>query len=185
AATPTERQTAFGQCSSQPTLGRGCRRAGSAERPSCDPQSEERLGAETFQFFCKIPSSDGFQAVTPPGPLLSVRSAQTGLGSLGVAFSRGSSLHSLTTTSSPGMSNHPGLRAPMWKLVIEDDEGKRTVVPLSRDDYTIGRQEGNTIRLTERNVSRTHGRVRRNRSGNGAGDVFVLEDLRSYNGVFV
>ncbi|MBX3199571.1 MAG: FHA domain-containing protein [Labilithrix sp.] len=73
----------------------------------------------------------------------------------------------------------------MWKLVIEDDEGKRTVVPLSRDDYTIGRQEGNTIRLTERNVSRTHGRVRRNRSGNGSGHVFVLEDLRSYNGLFV
>lgn len=71
----------------------------------------------------------------------------------------------------------------MWKLVIEDDEGKRTVVPLSRDDYTIGRQEGNTIRLTERNVSRTHGRVRRNR--NGAATAFVLEDLRSYNGVFV
>jgi pSer/pThr/pTyr-binding forkhead associated (FHA) protein len=73
----------------------------------------------------------------------------------------------------------------MWKLVIEDDEGKRTVVPLSRDDYTIGRQEGNTIRLTERNVSRTHTRVRRSRSGNGAGHTFVLEDLRSYNGVFV
>jgi ABC transport system ATP-binding/permease protein len=73
----------------------------------------------------------------------------------------------------------------MWKLVIEDDEGKRTVVPLSRDDYTIGRQEGNTIRLTERNVSRSHGRVRRNRSANGSGHMFVLEDLRSYNGVFV
>jgi pSer/pThr/pTyr-binding forkhead associated (FHA) protein len=73
----------------------------------------------------------------------------------------------------------------MWKLVIEDDEGKRTVVPLSREDYTIGRQEGNTIRLTERNVSRTHGRVRRNRSANGAGQSYVLEDLRSYNGVFV
>jgi pSer/pThr/pTyr-binding forkhead associated (FHA) protein len=71
----------------------------------------------------------------------------------------------------------------MWKLVIEDDEGKRTVVPLSRDDYTIGRQEGNTIRLTERNVSRTHGRVRRQRNGGGA--QFLLEDLRSYNGVFV
>ena len=79
----------------------------------------------------------------------------------------------------------PVARAPMWKLVIEDDEGKRTVVPLTRDHYSIGRQEGNTIRLTERNVSRTHGRVRRNRSGNGAGHVFVLEDLRSYNGVFV
>ena len=73
----------------------------------------------------------------------------------------------------------------MWKLVIEDDEGKRTVVPLTRDDYSIGRQEGNTIRLTERNVSRQHGRVRRNRSANGSGQVFFLEDLRSYNGVFV
>lgn len=72
----------------------------------------------------------------------------------------------------------------MWKLVIEDDEGKRTVVPLTRDDYTIGRQEGNTIRLTERNVSRSHGRVRRQRNGS-AKDAFVLEDLRSYNGVFV
>jgi ABC transport system ATP-binding/permease protein len=71
----------------------------------------------------------------------------------------------------------------MWKLVIEDDEGKRTVVPLSRDDYTIGRQEGNTIRLTERNVSRTHGRVWRRQ--NGISQVFVVEDLRSYNGVFV
>lgn len=75
----------------------------------------------------------------------------------------------------------------MWKLVIEDDEGKRTVVPLTRDDYTIGRQEGNTIRLTERNVSRSHGRVRRARNGASANgrDAFVLEDLRSYNGVFV
>ncbi len=75
----------------------------------------------------------------------------------------------------------------MWKLVIEDDEGKRTVVPLSRDDYTIGRQEGNTIRLTERNVSRLHGRVRRKRAGtNGAArDTFALEDCQSYNGVFV
>lgn len=82
----------------------------------------------------------------------------------------------------------------MWKLVIEDDEGKRTVVPLTRDDYTIGRQEGNTIRLTERNVSREHGRIRRRRSnGNGAPpgpsarerDLFVLEDRQSYNGLFV
>lgn len=72
----------------------------------------------------------------------------------------------------------------MWKLVIEDDEGKRTVVPLSRDDYTIGRQEGNTIRLTERNVSRTHGCVRRSREADGDAG-FVIEDLRSYNGVFV
>lgn len=80
----------------------------------------------------------------------------------------------------------------MWKLVIEDDEGKRTVVPLTRDDYTIGRQEGNTIRLTERNVSREHGRIKRRRAngaapvaGNGVKDNFVLEDRSSYNGLFV
>ncbi|HSO30918.1 MAG TPA: FHA domain-containing protein, partial [Labilithrix sp.] len=84
----------------------------------------------------------------------------------------------------------------MWKLVIEDDEGKRTVVPLTRDDYTIGRQEGNTIRLTERNVSREHGRIKRKRANGqlpapGAADPraskdnFVLEDRSSYNGLFV
>src|ERR1700728_1067838 len=75
----------------------------------------------------------------------------------------------------------------MWKLVIEDDEGKRTVVPLTRDDYTIGRKEGNTIRLTERNVSRTHAKIRK--LTNGAGTIdrahYALEDQQSYNGVYV
>ena len=47
----------------------------------------------------------------------------------------------------------------MWKLAIEDDEGKQTVVPLTRDEYTIGRKDGTTIRLTERNVSREHARL--------------------------
>lgn len=65
----------------------------------------------------------------------------------------------------------------MFKLVISDDEGKTTVVPLVRDEITIGRKEGNTIRLTERNVSRRHARLRRK---NG---TFVVEDLGSYNGV--
>lgn len=71
----------------------------------------------------------------------------------------------------------------MWKLVIEDDEGKRTVVPLTRDGYTVGRKEGNTIRLTERNVSREHARIRR--SNGAVPNHYALEDLHSYNGVFV
>lgn len=67
----------------------------------------------------------------------------------------------------------------MFKLVISDDEGQTTVVPLLRDEITIGRQEGNTIRLTERNVSRNHARLfRRNGS-------YIVEDLGSYNGVTV
>ena len=42
------------------------------------------------------------------------------------------------------------MRAPMWKLVIEDDEGKRTVVPLSREDYTIGIAERVGFKLVGR-----------------------------------
>jgi pSer/pThr/pTyr-binding forkhead associated (FHA) protein len=67
----------------------------------------------------------------------------------------------------------------VFKLTIEDDEGKTTVVPLARDEMTIGRLEGNTIRLTERNVSRRHARLVRQ---NGA--LFV-EDLGSFTGVRV
>src|SRR5690349_23980455 len=44
---------------------------------------------------------------------------------------------------------------------------------------TIGRQEGNTIRLTERNISRKHARLLRQ---NGA---VYIEDLASYTGVRV
>ncbi|MFT3839252.1 MAG: FHA domain-containing protein [Myxococcaceae bacterium] len=65
----------------------------------------------------------------------------------------------------------------MLKLIIEDDEGRKTVVPFVRDEITIGRQEGNTIRLTERNVSRRHARLMRQ---NGH---ILVEDLGSYNGI--
>jgi pSer/pThr/pTyr-binding forkhead associated (FHA) protein len=67
----------------------------------------------------------------------------------------------------------------MYKLIIEDDEGKTTEVPIIRDEITIGRKEGNTIRLTERNVSRRHARF--SRTGNG----LFIEDLLSYNGIKV
>src|SRR5438046_3809929 len=67
----------------------------------------------------------------------------------------------------------------MYKLIIEDDEGKTTVVPLIRDEITIGRKEGNTIRLTERNVSRRHAKLVKSN-----GSVFI-EDLQSYNGIKV
>ena len=67
------------------------------------------------------------------------------------------------------------------KLIIEDDEGRKTVVPIVREeiDITIGRHEENTIRLTERNVSRRHAKLSRR-----AANIWV-EDLGSYNGVRV
>lgn len=68
----------------------------------------------------------------------------------------------------------------MWKLFIDDDQAQRSVVPLSRADYRIGRARDNHVRLTERNVSRQHARLRCTEDGE-----WRLEDLRSYNGVFV
>jgi pSer/pThr/pTyr-binding forkhead associated (FHA) protein len=65
----------------------------------------------------------------------------------------------------------------MIRLVISDNEGTTTVVPLVRDEVSIGRKEGNTIRLTERNISREHCRIQRS---NGS---FSIRDLGSYNGV--
>ena len=66
-----------------------------------------------------------------------------------------------------------------FKLIIEDDEGKRNVVPVSLGEVTVGRHEGNAIRLNERNVSRQHMRLVKDN-----GHVFA-EDLDSYNGVFI
>ncbi|MGM0557671.1 MAG: FHA domain-containing protein [Myxococcota bacterium] len=65
----------------------------------------------------------------------------------------------------------------MYKLVIEDDEGSRQTVPVIRDEITIGRKEGNTIRLTERNVSRQHARVVRD-----DGEIYV-EDVKARYGI--
>jgi pSer/pThr/pTyr-binding forkhead associated (FHA) protein/tetratricopeptide (TPR) repeat protein len=64
----------------------------------------------------------------------------------------------------------------MYKLVIEDDEGKTTVVPIIRDEITIGRKEGNTIRLTERNVSRRHARLIKE------GESLHIEEIESRYG---
>src|SRR2546423_5367225 len=65
------------------------------------------------------------------------------------------------------------------KLIIEDDEGRRTVVPLFRDELIIGRAEGCPVPLTDKDVSRRHARLLR-RSGR-----FYLEDLNSFTGVRV
>jgi pSer/pThr/pTyr-binding forkhead associated (FHA) protein len=67
----------------------------------------------------------------------------------------------------------------MWKLTIEDDEGKRTPLPLVRDEYSIGRGEENTVRLTERNISRHHATLRQEPSG------WVITDTSSRNGSYV
>ncbi len=65
----------------------------------------------------------------------------------------------------------------MYKLLIEDDEGGKTAVSLIRDEITIGRKEGNTIRLTDRNVSRRHAKIVRDDE-----DVYI-EDVKARYGI--
>ncbi len=67
----------------------------------------------------------------------------------------------------------------MWKLTIEDDEGKQTVLPLAQEEYGIGRGEANAVRLTDRNVSRNHATIKKNGTG------WILKDHQSYNGTYV
>lgn len=71
-----------------------------------------------------------------------------------------------------------GLVTVMWKLSIEDDQGATTVVQLVRSEYTLGRGEENTVRLTERNISRRHARLVKQ------GTSWFLVDVGSYNGCF-
>ena len=65
------------------------------------------------------------------------------------------------------------------KLIIEDDEGRKTVIPVVRDEITIGRNDANIVRLTEKNVSRKHGRLLREEGH------FYIEDLGSFTGIRV
>jgi pSer/pThr/pTyr-binding forkhead associated (FHA) protein len=73
----------------------------------------------------------------------------------------------------------------MWKLLIRDDDGRQTVVPLKFDEYVVGRKPGSRIRLVERNVSRQHARIRRAGGESPESQSFTIEDLSSSNGTFV
>jgi pSer/pThr/pTyr-binding forkhead associated (FHA) protein len=50
---------------------------------------------------------------------------------------------------------------------------------LAVDEYRLGRADANTIRLTDRNVSRNHAILKKN------GQAWLVKDLQSYNGTYV
>jgi two-component system, cell cycle response regulator len=54
------------------------------------------------------------------------------------------------------------------------------VFPLQQDETNIGRSKDVHVRIDEAGISRTHGRIVRTEDGR-----FILEDLRSTNGIFV
>jgi len=65
------------------------------------------------------------------------------------------------------------------KLVIEDEGGTRTEIPLEQDELTIGRDASNHVQLRDRNISRHHCRLFRSADG------LLIEDLQSSNGLSV
>ncbi|RJO71542.1 MAG: FHA domain-containing protein [Myxococcales bacterium] len=67
----------------------------------------------------------------------------------------------------------------MLRLVIIDDLGQMVKVPFIRDTISIGRKEGNTIRLSERNISRHHAVLTKE------DDQIYIDDLDSFNGVIL
>jgi pSer/pThr/pTyr-binding forkhead associated (FHA) protein len=72
------------------------------------------------------------------------------------------------------------VRGKTLKLVIEDNERKQTVIPvLEGKELSIGRVEGNTIRLTQRDVSPRHAIL------GCKAEACWIEDLHSDNGVRV
>jgi len=71
------------------------------------------------------------------------------------------------------------MRSGMLRLIIEDDEGGTSTLPLDNPEVSIGRKEENLLHLPERNVSRQHARLLQEN------EAFFIEDLDSYNGVRV
>ena len=67
----------------------------------------------------------------------------------------------------------------MHELSIQDSAGEVVLVPLQHDRISVGREEGNVIRLTDQNVSRRHARLVR------VGGQYFIEDFSSDLGTTV
>ncbi len=67
----------------------------------------------------------------------------------------------------------------MWRVTIEAEGEESVVVEIEEGVHDIGRARGNRIRLTERNVSRSHARLSLRPRG------AVIEDLDSQHGTYL
>ena len=76
-------------------------------------------------------------------------------------------------------SGRLALRGSMLYLIVIEGTSVGRCYPLANGELTIGRQTGNTIVLTDNNVSRNHARIA------AEGGRAILTDLNSTNGTFV
>jgi hypothetical protein len=86
---------------------------------------------------------------------------------------------SLLITDQRRLSYSEVVRPVVAQLTIADGVSGGTVIPLTADEYTIGRLRENTIHLSDLGVSGHHARIFR------AIDGYVIEDMKSRNGTWV
>ena len=86
---------------------------------------------------------------------------------------------SLLVSSDARLAYNDVVRGTVGQLTITNGEHAGTVLILTDAGYTIGRQLGNSIQLTDLGVSGHHARIFRGPAG------YVVEDLKSRNGTWV
>ena len=86
---------------------------------------------------------------------------------------------SLLTSESARVSRKDIVPATVSQLEVMNGDGEGTTIPLTQPEYLIGRHRDNQIQLTDLGVSGFHARIYRGPDG------YVIEDLKSRNGVWV
>lgn len=86
---------------------------------------------------------------------------------------------SLLVSSEARVSRRDIVKTTVAQLSVLNGESEGTTVPLTQQEYLIGRHRDNHIQLIDLGVSGFHARVYRGPDG------YVIEDLKSRNGVWV
>ena len=86
---------------------------------------------------------------------------------------------SLLVSSEARVSRKDIIRTTVAQLTVMNGEGQGTTIPLTQQEYLVGRHKDNAIQLTDLGVSGFHARIYRGPEG------FVIEDLKSRNGVWI
>jgi len=86
---------------------------------------------------------------------------------------------SLLVNTSARVSRKDIVKTTVAQLTVMTGEGEGTTIPLTQQEYLIGRHKDNNIQLTDLGVSGFHARIYRGPDG------YVIEDLKSRNGVWL
>lgn len=86
---------------------------------------------------------------------------------------------SLLLSSEARLSYSDVVRPTVAQLTVQGGDAAGTVIPLTDPEYLIGRHRDNDIRFNDLGVSGFHARIYRGADG------YVVEDLKSRNGVWV